>query len=578
MKRLVLPVLIGLVIAVALAGLLYLSVSHRKPCATVHVEARREPSQPALIEEEWAGSAAAERATAPRSEPSKQRRLDPNAWLTGTYLGGEGATDRLVKLINDGVTIDGKQVKLEAFTHRYAQAFPIPTTTALGLSAETERARLLTRGGKTYLQVGIQAAQREAPRRPPLNVCLVVDRSGSMNEEGKIKYAYKAASEVVDRLQPTDTISVVAYDDTAHVLVRATKVTDKEALHRALEGLSPGGSTDIYSGLELGYREVTRGLDHESLHEVILISDGMVTRGTSDLGAFARLASRAFSDDIQTTAIGMGLDYDEDLMMTVAREGKGNYHFVKDAASIQDILHEELDQLTHVVAKALRLRIRLADGVSALRVLGSAEMDEDAVAIAKATEKAIDDRVYRDLGIRPDRRHTDDEPGLKMLIPQFAMGDSHVVMVEIEVPPGRGTRKVADVYLKYKDIVFPANREAQVAASIQYTDSDDAMVASIRQSVKKNVLGFQTGEVLQRAAARLDRGEAGEAARLIDEQMVVLGVAAREWKDPDLDRDGKLLAAYRDVISGVGTRYAYDPDLDEYLGRSLTYSAYQRTR
>jgi len=59
--------------------------------------------------------------------------------------------------------------------------------------------------------------------------------------------------------------------------------------------------------------------------------------------------------------------------------------------------------------------------------------------------------------------------------------------------------------------------------------------------------------------------------------MVVLGVAAREWKDPDLDRDGALLAAYKDVIAGVGTRYAADTELGQYLAKSLTYSAYQRT-
>jgi hypothetical protein len=96
--------------------------------------------------------------------------------------------------------------------------------------------------------------------------------------------------------------------------------------------------------------------------------------------------------------------------------------------------------------------------------------------------------------------------------------------------------------------------------------------------VKKNILGFRTGEALQKAAALIQRGSYGEAAKVIDEQMVVLGVGAREWKDPDLDKDGELLAAYREVIGGMGTRYASDDALGEYLAKSLTYSAYQRTR
>lgn len=501
---------------------------------------------------------------------------DPNAYVTSTYMGGRGARERVVKLIEEGVEVDGRQVKLEAFTREYSQAFPIPTKTALSLSAETEHAKVLSKGGRTYLQVGLQATDREAPKRPPLNICLVVDRSGSMGDEGKIKYARAAAIEVVDRLSPSDTIAVVAYDDTPQILVPAQTARDKEPVRQKLGGLQPGGSTDIYSALRVGYEQVQKGLDPEAINQVIVLSDGMVTAGISDLGAFGRLTAEMFDEGIQTTTVGMGLDYDEQLMMTVAREGKGNYHFVRDAASIGEIFHEELEDLTHVVAKALRLRIKLADGIELKRVLGSTQMEEEAVEAAKATERKIDERVYRELGITADRQKIEDEPGLKMLIPQFYMGDSHVVMLEIEVPPGSGTRKVADVYLKYKDIVFGTNRERTKSVTVRYTTSRSTMLASIRQPVKKNELGFRTGEALKTAAALLQRGQNGEAAKVIDEQMVLLGVAAKQWKDPDLDHDGTLLAAYKGVIGGLGTRYAADTELGQYLSKSLTYSAYQR--
>jgi len=119
------------------------------------------------------------------SSQAEGMRPNPNAYVTSTYLGGRGAKERLAKLIEEGVLVDGKQVKLEAFSHEYSQAFPIPTKTALSLSAETERAKVLTKGGRTYLQVGLQGSKREAPERPPLNLCLVVDRSGSAPERGE---------------------------------------------------------------------------------------------------------------------------------------------------------------------------------------------------------------------------------------------------------------------------------------------------------------------------------------------------------------------------------------------------------
>jgi len=513
---------------------------------------------------------------APAAAPAP--RMDPNAYVTSTYLGGRGERERLAKLIEDGVLVNGKQVKLAAFSKQYSQAFPIPTQTAIDLTAATERGKVLTTGGRTYLQVGLQAIKREAPKRPPLNICLVVDHSGSMGDEGKIENARAAAVQVVDRLASTDTIAVVVYDTTPTVLVSARKATGKQAIQAKLRTLQPGNSTDIYAALQSGYAEVRKNLDPQAINEAILLSDGQVTSGVSDRSAFSRLTSKAFDEGIQTTTIGMGLDYDEELMMTVAREGKGNYHFVKDAASIHDILREELEDLTHVVAKALRLRIKLAEGVQLVRVLGSAQMTQEEVASIKATERKIDERVYRELGITENRQHVEDEPGIKVVIPQFYMGDSHVVMLEINVPAGKRPAKIADVYLKYKDIVFRTNREVETSVKVDRATTEDQKVASIRQPVKKNLLGFETGEALQKAAAFIQRGQPGEAAKAIDEQMVVLGVAARAWKDPDLDKDGTLLAAYRDVIAGMGAQYAGDRDLGEYLAKSLTYSAYQRTR
>ena len=509
-------------------------------------------------------------ATAPQA-------LDRNAYVSSSYLAGSGQRERLAKLVEEGVMVDGKRVKLEAFASQYSQPFRIPTKTALSLEAATERSKILTKGGKTYLQVGIQAIDREAPKRAKLNLCLVIDRSGSMSGE-KMQYARSAAVEAVGHLAKTDIISVVAYDDRPEVLVAARKASDKEAIRAKIESLNDRGSTDIHSALEAGYAEVKKNLDPKAINEVILLSDGEVTAGIADISAFSRLTSDMFDKGIQTTAIGMGLDYDEELMMTVARQGKGNYHFVREAAAITDIVDQELEDLTHVVASALRLRIELAEGVEAVRVLGSAELAEDQVASVKRTEEIQDERVRRELGITSDRQDIEDEPGIKTVIPQFHIGDSHVVLIEIKVPAGKGKRKIADVHLKYKDLVFVKNQETKVAVSIDYTSSDDAMVASISRPVKKNVLGFQTGESLQRAAALIERGRPADAAKVIDEQMVLLGVAAREWKDRDLDKDHDLLAAYMDVVAGLHTQYAGDRELGEYLAKSLTYAAYQRTQ
>ena len=509
---------------------------------------------------------------------AEQPPPDRDAWVSSTYMGGEGARERLAKLIDEGVMVGGEMVKLEAFTREYSQSFAVPTDRGLAVSALTERAKIVRQGGETYLQVGLQAINREAPERPPLNVCLVIDRSGSMSDAGKLEYARQAAVQVLKSLADSDTVAVVTYDDTVDVLAPATKASNRGSIIPKIEDLTPGGSTNIHAGLENGYAELRKHLSPQTLNKLILLSDGQVTAGIADPNEFARLCAGAFDgDDIETTSIGMGLDYDEQLMMAIAREGKGNYHFIRGAPAIGDILDDELEQLTQIVAKAVRLRIELADDVELLGILGSRELEDEEVAAVKHTERAQDERIRRELGITADREDIDDEPGIKMMIPQFAMGTSHVVMLQIKVPPGRGTREIATAHLKYKDIIFARNREEAAEATIEYTESQDAAYASIRQPVKKNELGFRTGEALKVAAALLQRGEYGKAAEVVDEQMAVLGVAAQEWNDQDLDRDGELLAAYRQVIADAGTQIASNPELGDYLVKSLTYAAYQRT-
>src|SRR5205823_13182059 len=186
-----------------------------------------------------------------------------------------------------------------------------------------------------------------------------------------------------------------------------------------------------YEGLHLGHREARMYAAPDSVNRVILLSDGEVTAGVSDLHQFEQLVSAAAEQDVQTTTVGVGVDFNEELMLAVAREGKGNYHFLRDAADTQRVFAQELEELTHVVAKAIRLRIRLADGVGLVRVLGASTLSSGETQQVKAEEKRIDRKVADELGIARNRQHEPDEPGLKLLIPSFYRGDHHVVMLEL---------------------------------------------------------------------------------------------------------------------------------------------------
>jgi Ca-activated chloride channel family protein len=505
--------------------------------------------------------------------------VDPNIYISSSYMGGNGARDRLEKLVTAGVLIDGKRVKLESFARRYAQTFPIPTRTALGVTAETERTRIVQEGDHTYLQVALQSMAGELPRRLPLNVALVIDRSGSMAQDGKLESAKAAAIHLLEQLRPDDVFSLVIFDSQAHLLVPSRRARDMNGVRSQIQRLTPGGGTNIYDGLRRGYAEAATAAGSETINRVILLSDGRVSSGVTDPGAFERLTAMEADKEIQTTSVGVGLDFNEDLMMAIARDGRGNYHFIKDSADTRTVFAKELDELTHVVAKAVRLRIRLAEGIGLVRVLGATTLDADQTRRVKTDERRIDRRVADELGIAADRQTEQDEPGIKLLIPAFFRGDSHIVMLELAVPPGQGRRSVAEVFLKYKDLVTRSNRTETCGVSIDYTRDRAEMITSIRRSVKKNLLGFQTGEALADAGRLISRGQPADAVKRVDERMVVVGLAAREWRDRDLERDGQLLSRYESVLKQISANpQTARTDLGQYVARSLTYNGYKMTR
>jgi Ca-activated chloride channel family protein len=400
-----------------------------------------------------------------------------------------------------------------------------------------------------------------------------------MADEGKLEYAKTAALALIDRLAPGDILSLVTFDDVVQTLLPAQRVRDRERFKRAIEALTPGSGTNIYDGLRQGYAEARKNAGGDRVSRVLLLSDGEVTAGVSDPLAFQRLAASHVEQGIQTTSVGMGVAFNEDLMLSIAQEGKGNYHFIKNGSDTQTVFASELDELTHVVARAVRLRIVLGEGVGFVRALGAQKLDEAETRKVKAEEKRIDRKVYEELGITPNRQRQKEEPGIKLLIPNFYRGDSHVVMLEVELSRGQGARKVADVFLKYKDLVTRSNREARAAAVIQYTPDRAEMIASINRSVKKNLLGFQTGEALNEAAALVEQGRIADAVRKIDERMVVLGLAAREWRDTDLEKDGRLLDRYKTVLAQLQrSPQLAQGEFGDYLRKSLTYAGYKMTR
>ena len=506
--------------------------------------------------------------------PAKTEIANANAFYENTYQGGSGGRDRIEDLIANGVVVGGKSIPLDALASDYRQPFPIPFDRALSLEAATSFRALEARGGRTVLQVGLQGMQTETPRRPPLRLSLVVDVSGSMKKEDRMTKVQDSLNMLVGKLTTEDQISIVAFESTAKIVCQMGPANRPE-VKTAIDGLIAGGGTNIYDGLQYGYSQMALlPKTDEGFKVVLLFSDGEVTAGEQDPLKFEDLTRSAFASKIATTTFGVGLSFNEELMMNISVSGKGNYHFLKDALAAEKAISGELEDYTHVVASDVLMRVKLASGVKLIRVYGAKELDDAATAKVKADEELLDDRARKDAGIA-ENRSKDDEEGIKTLIPQFYLGDAHIVLMEVEVPAGTGVRPVADVFLKYKDLIFTRNGTEKETVTIETAPTADAQIRSLDSSVKKNILGFETGETLVEAANFLRTGQTLDAAKKLDEQRELLSNAAASWVDADLRRDAELVGKYQEVVASLGNRNISNTDEGEALAKAFVFSGYQ---
>ena len=200
-------------------------------------------------------------------------------------------------------------------------------------------------------------------------------------------------------------------------------VRRKEVLER-IRGVQAGGGTNISAGLDLAYGEAQRAqtlpTSAEAFNVALLLSDGQATAGDTNPASLAERASRAFQEGVQTSAFGVGTQFDAPLMSTVADRGAGGYYFLADSAQIAKALGTELDARLRPVATAIELRVRLADGVVPTKVYGSKQLDQVESMAVRAQEVAIDQReaVKKDIA---QNRQEDTQGGMRFFLPAFAV-------------------------------------------------------------------------------------------------------------------------------------------------------------
>jgi len=357
----------------------------------------------------------------------------------------------------------------------------------------------------SYLRVGLTGLPiNDSGRRTPVNVALVLDKSGSMQGD-KLRKAKDAALASIDRLGPNDIVSVLAYDDTVEVLVPATKISDRRALKAAIERLSAGGSTALFAGVAKGAAEVRKFLDRQRVNRIILLSDGQANVGPSSPADLGNLGASLIKEGISVTTLGLGLDYNEDLMTQLARKSDGNHYFIENTTDLARRFGYEFDDVLSVVAQEVTVRITCLEGVRPIRVLGR-EAD-----ITGQTVTTYLNQVYGE--------------------------QEKYILLEVEVPAGREgtTRNISDVSVAYVNMATKSPDRIARIASARFTASASLVDTNTNAAVMASAIEQIAVERNKIAVTLRDQGKIEEARRALLDNAAYLSENARKYNSKDLE-------------------------------------------
>ncbi|MBU0553651.1 hypothetical protein KJ940_19425, partial [Myxococcota bacterium] len=403
-------------------------------------------------------------------------------YFENTYLGGNAAyLERLRKLDEAFAARPYRLARLPP------QPLDPPTHAGLALTAQLN-ARALDQPRRVLLQVGLRGSERFGWRRPPLDVALIAYHV----EAEPLTRALKA---LMRRLDLRDRLSLIIPGAPNPIFA---PLSDIDALRRRLIHEAPTAAYADGPALSQALLEAEMMMaasGHEARipgTQIALLLTG--AEGEADVERGRAAAHQMNLTGVTTSVIHLG---EGGGWWRVASAGHGNLHRAAGLEGLEAAIEGELESLSRIIARLLRINIRLAPDVSAIRVLGSRVLAKEEVAQVKAREVAVDLRLSETLGVKSDRGEDDD--GVQTVIPYFYGGDTHVILVELWVEhPG----PVADVTLKYKDMVQMRNATAQAAVALS---ARPMPARRFERQVARNAADFHFAEQLAGVATRLKR-------------------------------------------------------------------------
>lgn len=285
---------------------------------------------------------------------------------SGAMQEGAAAT-RGRYLAGQGVIVPPDEVRIHAYIASLDYHYPVPEA-ELGVTFVSGNRQLSTGGQEEVIHIGIQASKRAFSDLPPLNLAFVIDHSGSMSSENKLDWVKEAFDIFIEQVRDIDFVSLVIFDDRGKVVFPSTRMSGRDkrlAFKKAVHAVVPAGGTNLAAGLRLGYQQVLANYREDYTNRVLFLTDGC-----GDRAMIMEMAERYRQMGINVSTIGVGDDFDLDLMNELARTGGGSSRFISDREKMEETFGSELDRMVVPQARNLKMTLEFLPQVEILETWG----------------------------------------------------------------------------------------------------------------------------------------------------------------------------------------------------------------
>jgi len=385
---------------------------------------------------------------------------------------------------------------------------------AVYFSARADNKFLCPNKRDVYLY--LEAKGGTGGQRMPLNISLVIDRSGSMGEDDRMHHAKQALMYFVDQLSPNDNVSIVMYDHVAELLHGSEPVLDKEDVKRKIHHhIHPRGATNISHGLELGYEEVKSTFSKDHFNRVILISDGIANQGiTDDFWLEAIVRDQAVQNNISLSTFGFGHEFNEVLMHDMAEAGGGNYYFIETASQAILDFEQEFKLLGSVTAKNTVVTVNIPQGLTLSTVYGHKYL-------------AQGNQVYIDL----KEVHPGEVNGMLL---KFTVDNPQALLASV----------VFNATIDYDNVDNNSHCRKQQTVTINAATDPQACQNNLDMAMLEKVSFYTSNALLDGAMSDVEYGKLEHAQTKVRQAKTIISSLPTAQSNPQLQQQGQLIDEY----------------------------------